>query len=129
MISNNAGFSLVELLVAMVITLIGMLGLLQGINLALDTTLANSMRNEGVAVAEQIMSQSKQQIFANITATGVKVLPAESRRFRNAIKDYSVVKEVVVLGDKSKRIQVGTTWMHRGSRFEHHISTVVTNTN
>lgn len=128
MISNNAGFSLVELLVAMVITLIGMMGLLQGVNLAIDTNLANGMRNESVAVAEQIMSEAKQRPFDNISTVETR-LPVQSARFRNSFKSYSVVRNVIARGANSKEIQVGVSWKHRGTRFQHAISTVVSKNN
>ena len=50
--SSSSGFTLIEVMVAMVITLVGLLGLLQSVNLATEHNIKNALRDEAVQVGE-----------------------------------------------------------------------------
>src|SRR5512136_3093130 len=64
---NNGGFTLIELMVAMVITLVGLLGLLQAINMAIEHNLKNQLRDEAVLIAEQWMGNLKTRGFNQLS--------------------------------------------------------------
>src|SRR5512136_2934964 len=70
---NNGGFTLIELMAAMVITLVGLLGLLQAINVAMEHNLKNQLRDEAVLVAEQWMGNLKTRGFSQLS--GLSGLP------------------------------------------------------
>lgn len=127
--SDKKGFTMIEVLVAMVILVVGMLGLLQAVNLAIETNVKNIMRDEAVFVAEEQMSRAKIPTFANITCTGQKTIGVQ-KATRSIFKTYSASKTVdVATSDRSKRIQVGVAWRHRGIRYEHLVSSVIGNPN
>jgi prepilin-type N-terminal cleavage/methylation domain-containing protein len=104
---NKKGFTLVEVLVAMVIILVLLLGLVQAAILSIESNLRNVFRDEAVRIAEQRMNgtltdkKNKQyrglrdynfdddelkQNYPDWTCTGADI----SRNFRNITKDYSV---------------------------------------
>jgi type IV pilus assembly protein PilV len=53
---NKRGFTLLEVMVAIVITLVGLLGLLQSVNVATEHNLRNQMRDEAVQIGEAILN-------------------------------------------------------------------------
>jgi type IV pilus assembly protein PilV len=55
--TNNRGFTLMEVLVAIVILSVGMLALLQTVNVALVHTSTNMLRDEAVQQADECNSQ------------------------------------------------------------------------
>ena len=68
-ILNSKAFTMLEVLVAIVIMTVGLLGMLQAINLAISSNLQNDMRNQAVLIAEDRMAQVKSMPFDNITAS------------------------------------------------------------
>ncbi len=71
---GDGGFTLVEVLVAMVITLVALMGLLQSVQIVNETNLRNQMREEAVRLGGKQMndlmsasygSPSTQDMFAN----------------------------------------------------------------
>lgn len=59
MLSSNRGFTLVEMLVAMVIILVALLGLVQATLLSIEHNLKNLLRDEAVRLAEEQMNVLK----------------------------------------------------------------------
>jgi type IV pilus assembly protein PilV len=120
-ISNETGFTLVELLVSLVITMVGLLGLLAAINLSISTNLGNEMRLQAIGIAEDVLNESKQQPFANITGNWTR--PSDYY-LRGIKKNYSVTKSIVPFTD-TKRITVGVSWLYKNQALEHTVSTIV----
>ena len=56
---NNPGFTLVEVLVAIVILMVGLLAVLQALNLSIVTNLQNEMRTQGTMIGEDQMAKIK----------------------------------------------------------------------
>jgi type IV pilus assembly protein PilV len=129
--SNKAGFTLIEFLVALVILMVGMLGLLQTVNLAMQYNLTTQFRNEAVMLADDMMMQERNKAFANITASTAKI-GFVSRDLRNAFKNYSTQKGITTLTldsdgvtPKSKEIVLTLRWKHKKESFEHILSSIV----
>jgi type IV pilus assembly protein PilV len=55
-VSQNKGFTLIEVLIAVVILMIGLLGLLHTVTIAVENNIANSLREEAVRIAGQRMN-------------------------------------------------------------------------
>lgn len=57
-------------MVSIVILMVGMLGMFQSINLAMDKNIENQLRQKAIAVAEQQLDSLKGRTFSNITEIG-----------------------------------------------------------
>lgn len=132
MFTNDDGFTLVELLVSIVILTVGLLGLLQTVNLAMDHNMITQFRNEAVSMADDQMMQAKNLNFDNISSSSAAPKGSViSRDFRNAFKNYSVNKTITTLtldsegAPKSKEIVIIVSWKHKNQRFQHVLSSIV----
>jgi len=119
---NEQGFSLVEFLVAIVILAVGLLGLLQCINLAMAKNLENMHRGEAIMLADDWMMQKRSMPFLALTTA--RTFPLE-RRTRGVSKSYTVQETITPFTVKSKKIDVNVSWTSKGNAYSHTISTVV----
>lgn len=125
LISNSRAFTLVEVMVAIMILTVGLLGMLQVINLAIATNMQNDFRNQAVLIAEEQLAQKKSLPFSNITASTQKSLNVQAP-LRNTSVNYSVTYRVDDVGN-SKKIDIGVRWQFKNNTYEHVISTMVAN--
>lgn len=123
MINNRSGFTLVEFLVAIVILMVGLLGLLQTINVAIDQNLNNVFRNEAVTVVDEMMMKKRAKAFDSLS-TGVKA-GVTTRNIRGILKNYSVAESVDSVTTNSKQISIEATWTKKNSRYNHSATSVV----
>ncbi len=129
MTDNNKGFTLIEFLVALVILMVGMLGLLQSINLALNSNLENILRTEAVTLADDRMMSIRAKSFTAISTTtlGYNV----PRDIRGIFKNYSVREAVSVVtttdlgAPRSKQIDIDVIWKIKAKRSTHSISSII----
>ena len=101
------GFTLIEFLLAIVILMVGMLGMLQSITIAMDKNRDNVFRTEAVMLADERMMAVRALAFASVSTT-TNSPPKESvvRSFKN----YSVQKIVTPITGKSKEVAITITW-------------------
>lgn len=114
-----------EVLVAMVILMVGLLALLQTINLAIVTNTQNEMRTQATAIAEERMAQRKSLPFDSIS-TGVKRSDSVPISMRSSFINYSAFYFGDKITDTSKRLNVGVRWHYKGNSYEHVVTTIVT---
>lgn len=126
--SNRAGFTLIELLVSLVITMVGLLGLLTAINLSIVTNLGNELRLQATGIAEDVLNEAKQQPFANITGSWTLATGTSPRLndyyVRGSKKSYTVTKTVTDYTG-TKRVSVGVSWLYKNQALEHTVSTII----
>ena len=130
--SNKAGFTLIELLVSLIITMVGLLGLLAAIDLSIATNMGNEMRLQATGIAEDVLNHAKQQPFANTSSwtksTRIDGLPINNPPqhyfVRGIEKDYSVSRTITGFTD-TKQIVVGVSWLYKNQRLEHTVSTIM----
>lgn len=123
--NNSRGFTLIEFLVALVILTVGLLGLLQTVNYAIETNMTTQLRDEAVRLADERMSTEKAKVFDAISTNtrqefvSVKVV--------NAFKNYSIVKNTTALtaSGNTRNINIQVSWKHKGARYTHVISSLV----
>lgn len=120
------GFTLIEFLIATVILTVGMLGLLQSINVAIEHNLGNVLRDEAVVLADERMMMKRAKAFAAISTT-VSSPPASTvdRTVRGISKNYSVQEIVNMPTSLSKELVVNVTWSHKSKTYSHSLSTIV----
>jgi len=125
MISDNQGFTLIEFLIATVVLMIGLLGMLQGINVAMDKNVQNMLRSEAMTVADERMMLKRGKAFDAIsTNTSYSYL---QRYSRGVFKNYSVQEIGSLATSSSKEIRITVAWKYRKLRYTHVVSSFVTN--
>lgn len=143
--NNQHGFTLIEVLVALVILMVGLLGLLQSINLAMDKSMETVYRNEASVVAnELIQSVGVAGEYKDITNTGASPAWRLVKRYpRGIFKNYSVQTVISQLttapldvdgttklaNTDSKQIDVNVHWTVKGRRYSHSASTIISTSN
>jgi type IV pilus assembly protein PilV len=120
---KEAGFTLIEFLVAVVILTVGLLALLETVNTAISYNLSNKMQSDAVVIADQVMGTQRTRAFADISSTKNKIQSKLGLGFVN----YSVVKVVANVGDKSKRVQITVSWRHKKVKKDHSLTTIISN--
>lgn len=130
MSKNSHGFTLIEFLVAIVILMVGLLGLLQAVNLALQHNLATQFRNEAVTVADEFLSRETAKTFDLIsTATSSPSAPlglfTAKRAVSTAFKIYSVERRGADVSSYSKQVNINVIWRHKGTRYQHGSTAIV----
>lgn len=118
---NKSGFSLVELLVAMVIMLVGLLGLLHSVNIAMEHNLKNQMRNEVTRVAQDVMNEMRARPFDTVSAAAVSTVPT---KLRNINRIYTVTKRRNDLTAASAQYQVDVKWAFKNVSTTYSVATV-----
>jgi len=120
---NNEGFTLIEVVVAFAILLIGILALLQSVNIAFEHNLKNQQRDEVVRVADDIMHAMIAQPFA---ATFNSVTTVNSKML-NMSRRYTVFRRVTDLPLNpegqlvSKQYEVRVRWAYKNISSNHAI--------
>lgn len=122
---NSSGFTLVELMVAMAIMLVGLLGLMYSVEIAMEHNLKNQMRGEVVRVAEEAMSDMRSRAFDTVSS-GQMVVPS---KLRNINRSYTVKQTVVAIPNPtptvvSRQYQVDVKWLYKNVSTTHSIATV-----
>lgn len=119
---NNKGFTLVEFLVAIVILMVGLLGLLQTVNVAINSNLQNQLRNEAVVVADRAMAHELAKGFDAVSTSTNNV--NATRRVLNGFKNFSVSRTGTAF-QNSKEIRFEVSWRYKGARYTHNAGGLV----
>jgi type IV pilus assembly protein PilV len=127
-IDNNSGFTLIEFLSAILILMVGLLGLLSAIDLALKKNMETAFRNEAFSVADQRMMLKRSKSFLSISTTVANppnISPSPTRIVRGISKNYTVQEIVSAPTINSKEITITVGWDYRSRLYSHSISSVV----
>jgi type IV pilus assembly protein PilV len=117
-LSNSKGFSLVEMLMAMVIILVSILGLFQVTLLSIDSNVTNLLRDEAVRLAEERMDRLKSlPVTDDSLPPGLNQCDAADvkRNLRNLTASYQVCTTIIDLNGETTRksLQVIVGWDHK----------------
>ena len=129
---NSNGFTLIEVMVAILILMVGMLGLLQAINLATEVNIRNQVRDEAVAVGERVMNEMRGKGFDNISVASPVTAPYTyatyqlPSKLRGASRSYSVTRESRVLSTYdgkhvNKELTVTVAWRYKGVEYQNRV--------
>lgn len=115
-IRNNEGFTILELLVAMVIMTVGMFGVLETINVSMQYNLKNELRNEAIKVGERYMSELRGKNFGRYSSPYTPL--TISSKVRGGVKPFVVQRDTQTLasdssGATSKQLTVTVKWAYR----------------
>ncbi len=129
MFNNSAGFTLVEFLVAILIMMVGLLGLLQTVNTSLSHNLANQLRNEAVAVADRQMSLEMAKGFDLVSTTSMSTYV--TRPVLTGFRNFSVIRNGIVPPPLpySKQVNIEVRWSYKGVPYSHQVYGGISKTN
>ena len=123
----NSGFTLIEVMVAIVIMMVGMLGLLQSINVAMEYNLRNHLRDEAVLVGEKYINELKGKAFATSTITFPLISTVS--KIRGVNKKLMVETSSTQLADDAtgttNRLQVVVKWTYKGVTYQNMVTAPV----
>jgi len=130
--SDKRGFTLIELMVAIVILSVGLLALLQSVNLAISHNLVTELRFEGTQVADEELAK---ELAKGSSTTGFAAISTNTRRYTvqriiptslNAFKSYSLVKTGAFVTANSKQITIEAAWRVKGQRYTQSATSLIT---
>lgn len=125
MFSDNHGFTLVEFLVAIVIMMVGLLGLLQAVNVGLVQNMNSQLRAEGVSTADWHLAREMSKSFDLVsTSTSNSVV---NRPILNGFKSYSVVRTGTSYA-RSKIVNIRVGWRYKDARYSHESASIISTT-
>jgi prepilin-type N-terminal cleavage/methylation domain-containing protein len=126
---NKKGFTLVEVMIALVVMLIVFLALMQTALVGIDSNMINILRDEAVSIAEMRMNEARNQPFDSLVTTLPETV---SRNFRNITNfRYTVTRTVTSRGTDNKQIDITIRWewkektVANGNPYTHSISTIL----
>lgn len=118
--SGSAGFTLVEMLMAMLILTVGLLGLLQSVNIAYKQSLRDRVRNEAVLLAEEQMHDLRRKV-TEISADYQDSITV-NRTIAGAPKAFTVKRDIKLMGaSATRKLLVAVNWSINGENVSHTI--------
>ena len=121
--SSQTGFTLIEVMVAMLIMTIGLMALLQTLGSATHHNFSNKLRNDAVMVADRAMGQERVKPFSAVTSA----YTTETVPFALGFVNYSVISRVTKVGSgtAAKKVQFTVTWQDKQIRKQHSLTTII----
>ena len=108
---NNRGMTLIEVMIAIVITFIVFLGLSGSGIFVLNENIKNSLRDEAVSVAGMEMEQVRNTSFDNLyLAPGTQSVDNVVRQIRGLTVNYGVTRTVTILDLNNLQVSINVTW-------------------
>lgn len=124
---SDGGFTLVELLMALLILTVGLLGLLQSVNIAYDHNLRRKLRDEAVAIAEEQLNVVRLNPALRETAPGNPVMTTfttANQPVGGTLKEFRVSRESRAIGGSSNKLTVGVRWSFKNMSAVHEMYTI-----
>ena len=113
-------------MVAMLIMLVGLLGLLQAVNLAMEHNLRNQLRDEAVLIAEQTMGNLKTRPFSNLS--GVATPQFSPRTVKSQLRggnfNFTMKRVCTGTGTTTARLTVTMEWRYKGTDYSHSVTSI-----
>ena len=121
---NEAGFSLVEVMVAIVIVMVGLMGLVQMTGVAATHNIKNQLRDEAVLLGEEEMAKlfsvAEYQIVAFQTFT-------TASRLRGTTRKYTITRRASkVTGSSSYEFEINVGWTYKDAPGNHEVQAMRT---
>lgn len=118
---DKRAFTLIEVMVSIVIMLIGVLGLMQMLNVAMEHNIKNQRRDEVVRVAQDVMNGMRSQPFGAVFSPTTTV----TSKLRSSTVKYAVTRRVTnITANVTDRYQVDVKWAFKNYSALHTIVTI-----
>lgn len=127
-LNNKSGFTLLEILVALVILMIGMMALLSAATNAISLNLDNILRDEAVQVADAKMRIVKSNNAATFSLPfqNISVTSTQMSKLRSKTTPYTVTLSSSSTGGNSNLLRVLVSWNYKNRAKQHEMSTLKT---
>jgi len=122
---KNRGFTLIEVLVAIVILFISMMAVLHALGLSVEHNMKNIIMDEAVRLSEQKMNELRNMPITTLASSIPSAELPISRTFRNITIDYNVNWIVENLSADSRAIQVLIQWNWKNINHQHTATSIV----
>lgn len=109
-------------MVAVIIMMVGLLGLLQAVNMGILQNMNSLLRTEGVATADWHLAREMSKSF-DLVSTSTR-LATDQRPVLNGFKQYSVVRTGVTYSN-SKQVNITVSWRNKGTRYIQESTSVI----
>jgi len=120
---DEGGFSIVELLVAVVILVFVSIALLQTAIVNIEFNTKNAIRDEGVRLAREMINEMRTGAMANaVDYNGVT--ETLNRRVRNMDVKYTVITTTAPVSAGNMRLDVTVEWKWKEEPFNVEMTTV-----
>jgi type IV pilus assembly protein PilV len=120
-LSSSKGFTLVEVLMAMLIMTVGLLGLLQSVNVAYEHNVRNRLREEAVLIGEEKMNDFR--LYPSLYAAFNPITTVD-RAIGGMRKKFTVTKDCQPIGGNSNQLRVSVRWAFKNATTAHEIYTI-----
>jgi type IV pilus assembly protein PilV len=114
------GFTLVEVLIAMLVLLLGMLSSLVGVIAAGDYNLGNALRNEAVKIAQEQLENTRVGRYDAIASTSFQV----QRQVRKTPQNFQVTINPTT-NDTLRQVNVIIQWTFKNRPHSYTAETIV----
>jgi prepilin-type N-terminal cleavage/methylation domain-containing protein len=118
---NKKGFTLVEVLVALVVLMIAMLAVLDAMTIAMQKNLETFFRDESVRIAEQAMNEARNASFATLASGTSNV----TRTYKQYAKTFTVNRTITPLSTNSCSIQLRVSWAVNNKAYNHDVTSII----
>jgi type IV pilus assembly protein PilV len=121
--NNKNGFTLIEVLVAIVIMMVGLLGLLQSVNIALEANFRNQQREEVVRVGESVMNDMRGNTFG--AAFSLITTVQSNIRRGSSPQTYNVRRSITsITADQTDQYRVDVPYKYKNFSTNYSIVTL-----
>jgi type IV pilus assembly protein PilV len=119
--SDKGAFTLVEVMVAMVVMTVGLLGLLRSIDLAVEHNLRSQLREQAVAMGERQMNW-----FRNQTSSSISDVTRSVVKVRGIDRYFDVQRTSRAASDVSRELEVRVAWKYKNISSQHMVKSLIT---
>ncbi len=126
---TNKGFTIIEVVIAMFIFTILLLGLLAGFLKSYQIQTLNEMRNEAIKIAQEEIERYRNENFESIPNTNIDCSSGSSirRQIRKTYVDFMIGRRITEeVTDSIKRVEITVCWNYKGKQYSYTTQSLIT---
>ena len=125
-LNNRSGFTLLEVLVALVILMVGMMALLSAATNAISLNMDNILRDEAVQIGDSKMRVVKGNKAATFVSPfqNLSTTSHQTSKLRSKSTPYTVTLSSSSTGGNSNLLHVLVSWNFKNNTKQHEFSTL-----